>query len=221
MSEHLPPGSLPPNYEQLLYWQLAANHRQAILLQILSIPLFVLFGFLFAMLAARLGNMPAQIQFGLVGIGFVLLGVLATLALHELAHGLTMRLFGASPQYGVILKKGVLYATSPGFAFTRNSYLMIALAPLIGLTALVILGMMVGRGTTWVALLALCGAVNGAGAIGDLWMSAIVARYNRAAYVIDERDGMRVFLPRRERDTDATNLREWAANETNTTASGF
>jgi hypothetical protein len=69
MSEHLPPGSLPPNYEQLLYWQLAANHRQVILLQILSIPLFVLFGFLFAMLAARLGNMPAQIQFGLVGIG--------------------------------------------------------------------------------------------------------------------------------------------------------
>jgi hypothetical protein len=45
-----------------------------------------------------------------------------------------------------------------------------------------------------VGLLALCAAINGSGAIGDLWITMIVVRYPPQAYVIDERDGIRMYL---------------------------
>ena len=35
-------------------------------------------------------------------------------------------------------------------------------------------------------------------AIGDLWIAIIVLRYASTAYVIDERDGVRVFLQNSE-----------------------
>jgi hypothetical protein len=88
-----------------------------------------------------------------------------------------------------------LYATAPGFAFRRNSYLVVSLAPLICLSILAILGMMALMGTAWVALFALCASINAAGAIGDLWITRIVSRYPANAYIMDERDGIRVFLP--------------------------
>jgi hypothetical protein len=50
------------------------------------------------------------------------------------------------------------------------------------------------QGTAWVALLAICGVVNASGAVGDMWITMIVLRYESTAYVMDERDGIRVFL---------------------------
>jgi len=32
--------------------------------------------------------------------------------------------------------------------------------------------------------------------VGDLWITTIVLRYPATAYVIDEKDGIRVFLPK-------------------------
>jgi membrane protein YdbS with pleckstrin-like domain len=70
------------------------------------------------------------------------------------------------------------------------------LAPLFILSILVILGMWFVQGNAlWVALLAMCGTINAAGAIADLWIAIIVLRYASTAYVMDERDGVRVFLP--------------------------
>ena len=38
-------------------------------------------------------------------------------------------------------------------------------------------------------------AFNAAGAIGDVWISTIVLRYAPTAWIVDERDGIRVYLP--------------------------
>jgi len=76
--------------------------------------------------------------------------------------------------------------------------LLIALAPLFILSILVILGIWFMQGTLWVALLAICGTINASGAIGDIWISVIVLRYATTAYVMDERDGIRVFLQKPE-----------------------
>jgi len=112
-----------------------------------------------------------------------------------------MWLFGATPRYGFLWKKLMFYATSPGYAYRRNSYLQIALAPLFVLSMLSVIGMWFLQGTFWVAILGLCGAINVSGAIGDLWMTRTVLRYAATAYVIDERDGIRVFLPKAEMST--------------------
>ena len=44
-------------------------------------------------------------------------------------------------------------------------------------------------------MIALGAVVNFAGAVGDLWIAWIVFRYPEQVVVVDERDGMRVFLP--------------------------
>ena len=189
-------GSIPENYHEVLYWKLTGNRSRVIIMNLMAIPLFMLSGLIFFALAISLGKLPEGFNFGLVEVGMVFAGILLTLILHELMHGLAMRAFGARPSYGVLWKAMAFYATSPGYAFKRWEYLVIALAPFAGITILMILGMGLLNGTNWVALFWLCGTINASGAIGDLWMSTIVLRYAPVAYVIDERDGLRVFLPK-------------------------
>jgi hypothetical protein len=145
-------------------------------------------------LATSLGKLPSEGKYGLSAIGLAFAGIVLTLILHELIHGLAMRLYGARPRYGVIWKGLMFYATSPGFAYRRNSYIVIALAPFVVISFLVVLGMGLLQGTLWVALLAVCGTINASGAIGDLYMTMIVLRYASTARVIDERDGIRVYM---------------------------
>lgn len=206
-------GSLPDDYREVLYWTVKEKPIRAIFLQILSVPLFVIFGLIFFSVAISLGKLQARLQFGLGEIGLVFVGILLTFVLHELTHGVVMRLLGAKPRYGILWKQAMFYATAPGYAYRRNNYLQIALAPLFVLSVLVILGMWLLSGTFWVALLGLCGTINASGAIGDMWMTIIVLRYAATAYVMDERDGIRVFLP-----TSIPNTGMEVKNEARTTS---
>jgi len=187
-------GSIPDDYREILYWSLTQKSSQLIALQIVGTALFAAFGLIFFAIAAGLGYLPSPLTFGISEIGALLAGIVLTLIFHELVHALIMRMFGAKPTFGVLWKKGMLYTTTSGFAFRRNHYVAIALAPLFVLSVVVILGMWLLNGTFWVAVFALCGAINASGAIGDMWMTLIVLRYSPAAYVVDERDGIRVFL---------------------------
>ena len=188
------PGTLPNGYREVLYYRLNKPIR-IIVLQILSIPLFVVFGLIFLNIAIGLGKLPSRLQIGLTEMILLLVGTLLTLVLHELTHGVVMQMFGAKPRYGVLWKQAMFYATTPGYAYRRNDYLLIALAPLFILSILVILGMWLMQGTLWVALLAICGTINASGAIGDILIAIIVLRYTSTAFVMDERDGVCVFLP--------------------------
>jgi hypothetical protein len=191
-------GSLPNDYQEVLYWRVTGRPLRAIILNVLGVLLFVIFGVIFSSLALVLGKLPSQSGFfiGLSEIGSVLVGILLTLVLHELTHGLVMRALGARPKYGILWKQMMFYVTSPGFAYRRNNYVGIALAPFVAIGILVVLGMWLLQGTSWVALLALCGIVNSSGAIGDMWITMVVLRYAATALVVDERDGIRVFLPK-------------------------
>jgi len=189
-------GSLPNGYQEVLNWRVTGKPGRVIAVQILGVFSLVIFGVIFSGLAVTLGKSPTQGEFGLREIGVVFVGILLALVLHELTHGLVMQTYGAKPKYGILWKGPMLYATSPGYAYRRNDYVVIALAPFVLISALVILGMWLLQGTLWVLLLGLCGIFNASGAIGDVWMTMIVLRYPTPAYVIDERDGIRVFLPK-------------------------
>ncbi|MGB7876593.1 MAG: DUF3267 domain-containing protein [Anaerolineales bacterium] len=89
----------------------------------------------------------------------------------------------------------MFYATSPGYAFQRNRYIVIILAPLVSLSILACFGILILAGTSMIWLLAVWATINGSSAIGDLWITTIVLRYPSYAYVIDEQDGMRIFMP--------------------------
>lgn len=167
---------------------------RAILIQLLAFPVFLLLGLAFSFLAVHFGKLPYTHRFGLTEIGICPVGIVATIVLHELAHGLAMRCSGARPQYGFLWKQLLFYASSPGYGFRRNSYLLVALSPLVGISCLVVLGMFLLQETNWVALLALCATINGSGAFGDVWLALLVLRYPKSAYVVDERYGVWVLM---------------------------
>jgi len=189
-------GSLPNNYQEVLHWRVTEKPIRVIALNILGVFLCVIFGLLFSSLAASVGKLSSGGEFGLGAIAFVLVGIPITLVFHELVHGLVMQAFGARPKYGVLWKQMMAYATSPGYAYRRNNYVVIALAPLVVISVFAVLGMWLLQSTFWVVLFGICGFINASGAAGDLWITLLVLRYPAIAYIIDERDGIRVFLPK-------------------------
>lgn len=188
-------NAVPEGYREVLYWKLTESWARLVLINLLALPILAVAVPVFFWLADRIGRVTVLSVEGPVEIAALIGAIVLTLVLHELAHGVAMRVFGAQPQYGIQWDAGALYATAPGYAFTRNQYLVVTVAPLVALSLLAIVGMWLLAGTAAVPLLALCAVVNAMGACGDVYMGWLVAGYPPAAYVIDEADGMRVFMP--------------------------
>jgi hypothetical protein len=119
---------------------------------------------------------------------------LIILPLHELMHGLTIRLFGHNVRYGAKLSKGVFYATADSALFRRNEYIAVAVVPFVFITLLV-MGLMFVL-PQWVAYYAAIAAVfNAGGAVGDLWSVGVVLGYPASALIRDEADSFRIYAP--------------------------
>lgn len=74
---------------------------------------------------------------------------LAALVVHELVHGFFFRQFapaGSRVTFGANLKLGMLYASAEGILYTRQQYVVIALAPSVVVTALLLA---IGIGLKW------------------------------------------------------------------------
>lgn len=191
-------GRTPDDHEEVLYWRIAERASRIIVMNVLSIPLAIVFGFIFFMLVQMFGKPAEIISIGLTKTTILLVGLLLVVVLHELAHGVAMQVFGARPKYGVIWKGLMFYATAPGFAFPRNQYIVVSLTPLVSLSILACIGILIQAGTSNVWLWAVWGTINGSATIGDLWITAIALRYPAYAFIVDEKDGIRVFLPQSE-----------------------
>lgn len=191
-------GKPPSDYQEVLYWRIAERTGRIITMNLLSIPLALLFGIGFFYFVRLFGKSPENVSFNSVQAVVLLVGILLVFVLHELSHGIAMQAFGATPRYGVIWKGMMFFATAPGYAFPRNQYLVISLAPLVSLSILACFGILIQVGTSNVWFWAVWAMVNGSGTIGDLWITSITLRYPEHAYIIDERDGIRVFLPNSE-----------------------
>lgn len=192
------PGQTPLDYKEVLYWKISEKLSSTIIMNLLSIPLALFCGIGFFIFINLFGK-PNEITEGNSNFGLILvIGIILVIVLHEFAHGVAMRTFGAPVKYGFIWKGFMFYATSPGYAFQRNQYLVVGLAPFISLSILACAGILILSGTWMIWLLAVWATINGGAAIGDLWIMSIVLRYPSYAYVIDEHDGMRIFMPQNE-----------------------
>ena len=122
----------------------------------------------------------------------VLVGVLLLVIVpHELCHGLGIRFFGGEPRFGL----GVAYFVFPyAFAttetrFSRNQFIVIALAPLVILSVLGVPVMLVFE-WPWLALPL---ALNAGGAVGDLWMVLTLLSYPSTVTVVDTTTGLEIY----------------------------
>ncbi len=187
---------LPPDYRQVHHLVLLTRDKilliNALGLIPLVIALAVMAGWWLLVLRLRgswAGGFGADWPWWL----WTLLVLVIIIIIHEGLHGMAIQRAGHKARYGVLLSKGAFYATADGAYFWRNDFIMIALAPLVGISLL-------GMALVWLlpdtlAYYAGLGVVlNAANAIGDLWMTVVVLRYPPDALVQDEADSIRIFM---------------------------
>ncbi|MDQ3327661.1 MAG: DUF3267 domain-containing protein [Chloroflexota bacterium] len=128
------------------------------------------------------------------GIGPVLItGLLLFLLIvtHELLHGLTMRLFGGRPRYGVGVMGKILpyfYCTAEGERFTRAQFATVALAPTVAIS---LLGALAVAYLPYGGWLVLPLGLHLGGCIGDVWVLGVVLKQPRGTMIEDMKTGVR------------------------------
>jgi hypothetical protein len=164
-----------------------------------SLGFLVAAGLLSALYGTVTGG-PASFSFRLVeaewwngALDLLVLAVLATAIVvpHEWLHGLAMRRYGGEPRYGVGVAHFILpyaYATTD-HRFTRNEFLVVLLAPLVGLTLVGVPLMLVFEWSWLVVPL----AANAGGAVGDVWMALVALGYPSHVQFEDHADGIRIL----------------------------
>lgn len=129
------------------------------------------------------------------------LAVILVLPLHEWIHGVAIRSAGHTPRYGTKstpIGAGfkipyALFATADNALFRRAEFIRVALAPVVTITVAA-LALMLVLPDGLVYYLTVAVILNGAGSIGDFWMTACALRYPPDALIRDEEDSMRVYI---------------------------
>jgi len=173
---------------ELEHWEPSADVAFAWLgiTLLLALPVFGAFG----AIAAAAGG--AEIDLGARGLAILVVLFAGALALHEALHGAAVLAFGHRPTFGAGLLHGMPYfSTTANAAFSRDEFIVIALAPLLSLSAAGIALMFAVPG--WAPWLVAPLALNALGAIGDLNLAQVALRYPRRVLINDERTGIRVF----------------------------
>lgn len=189
---------LPESHREFGSLDLARNTRVALVLNLVALPLFLVFGWSFMKVAQLLRpdivSRFHYLNLSLSPIASFLLFVgiiLGMMVIHEVVHGLFFWLFtGSRPVFG--LKLLFAYAGAPGWYIPRNQYIVVGLAPLVLITAagffLIVLI------TLPLAQLFLFGiTMNASGAVGDLYVSAWVLLRSPEALIEDTGVGFSIY----------------------------
>ncbi|MCB9450435.1 MAG: DUF3267 domain-containing protein [Anaerolineaceae bacterium] len=186
---------LPPDYREVEHLVLL---EPSSILRLNVLALILLVAGMAGMLAWRVvairlrGPLPGNRGVDLPWWVWALLLLVAVIPVHEGLHGLAILWAGHRPRFGMMLSKGAFYATADNALFWRNAFVVIALAPLIGITLLgMVLTVLLPDDLGFYA--ALLVAINAGSAIGDVWMTWAVLRYSPAALVRDEADSIRIY----------------------------
>ena len=157
------------------------------------------FGFFFTSLYTLFtGNVGFNFTSGTILISVALF--VGTMVLHELIHGVFMSKYGGKPSYGAGIAYFILpylYATTKT-VFTRNQFIVIAIAPLV-VISLVGIGIMAAFPSIahWMFIPFV---VNASGAVGDMWVTRNVLRYPKHVLLEDIRTGLIIY----GKETDKT-----------------
>ena len=189
-------ASLPEGYAEVGRWDLTQIPRWLIaLLVVLSLVAMVVTANV-ALAIEQLKSGAAEIS---LDLGSMLLGLVAGLVLHELAHAVAFLALGARPKFGAKLRTKlgpVLYAAAPGSYLTRAGYLIVGLAPLLGLTVVLMAVIAVAPSDSLIAEAAFFAAVlSVGGSAGDAMMMRAVLSYPSDARFEDTADGFVVYGP--------------------------
>lgn len=192
---------LPPDYRQVYHLTLM-DMANMVWLNVLSFALLIPFVALMIGWIALVQPIREPLS-GDIILPWPMLWLLVLLVfpLHELVHGLVIQWTGHRPRYGSksvrigpIRVPVVLFATADNAYFWRNDFIAIALAPVVVITGAGMLLVLL-LPDSFATYISLAVVLNGSGAVGDLWMTAVVLRYPPESLVRDEEDSITVFAP--------------------------
>lgn len=190
--------TLPDGYVQEDYVNLYANRRIYRNLNIASFLIgaaVIAVGFFLQGFDAILAVLRRGLSDYLLWLLILVAAILSYLALHELTHGLFMRLFsGIRPHYG---KKGLLlYAGSEAY-FCRRHYIVIALAPVVVFGVLFAV-LSVFFKNEWFWLVMALQLANLGGAVGDYYMTYRALRQPKSALFHDSGVAVTIYTENNE-----------------------
>lgn len=156
--------TLPDDYHESFRVDLQKDTKLAVWVNVLCLLLCVPF-----LVAGFLWSPPSLFDGGLGSLILLIAGMVVYMVLHELVHGVFMRLFsGVRPHYGFT----GLYAYAGSHAyFDRRHYFIIALAPVVIWGVVLAVLCAATWGTCWFWSVYLIEILNISGAAGDYYVT--------------------------------------------------
>ena len=168
------------------------NKKLSIIINILSLFIFVVFYYLFDLIARAAGINPTSDLFYYfkslsrlpVTANFIFLGgLLIILSLHELILGLFFYIYtGEKPVIG--FKSVYAYAGAPEWYIKKKYFQVITLSPVVLMTITGFVLMLV-LPPGYASVIFLLVSANAAGSIGDIWVSIVLSTKPEETYIID------------------------------------
>lgn len=193
--------TLPPNYRRARTFDLKSTPR-LLALNLLGLGLLVLCLWLFGRFVLWVRPADgiqilvfkiADARDGLRWTGVLLLISVLMVVVHEGLHGVFFWYFTRQrPHFA--FKGAYAYAAAPGWYLPRNQYLITALAPLVVITLLGMIGL-AQFPSAWVLPTLLLMSFNASGAVGDLWVALGLLRQPAACLALDQGDAATLFVP--------------------------
>lgn len=179
---------LPAGYSKLFAIDLQRDKKPALIVNVLALVIAAVMAAVGAFLVP-FGS--ALREAGMITALILLLSIVAYMLLHELVHGICMRLFGSGKvKYGFT---GMYAFAGSGSYFAKGPYIVIALAPVVVLGA-VLLGLNLyfsGGAAFWVVyIVQIC---NVGGAAGDIYVTFRFMRLPKDILVQDSGVAMTVY----------------------------
>ena len=184
--------TLPVGYREIYSVDLQKDKKPAVLVNVLAIIIAVVL-FLPAnryIPLTTLFNIGVSESLYFARLGVIVGGIIFYMILHELVHGLAMKIFGTKKvKYG--FTGMYAYAGSDDY-YDKKSYIIIALAPIVvwGIV-LAIINVLVPYEWFWVVYL--IQLINLSGAAGDLFVTVRFSKMPKDILVRDYGVGMTVF----------------------------
>lgn len=164
-----------------------------LLINLIALPLLIVFFIFFSWLANSLLDLGKSISFDLDLIAIVkgIIFFFLLLIIHEGIHGLFFKIFNPKAKVKFGYLKGMLYATSPDSKYKLGQWLIIGLSPFVLITAGLTVALMLGLSPFAYIIFA---SLHAAGCMGDFYFSILSIKAPRGAYFEDHRSGFRILI---------------------------
>lgn len=189
--------NLPDGYNEIYAVDLQKNKKTALFVNILAVVIAALLvvPMCFVVPISSLFSMESGMLNCTVRFAVLLLAMILYMVLHELVHGIAMKICGT---------KKVKYGFTGMYAFAgstdyydKTAYIFIALAPVV-LWGVVLLAVNLIVPAEWFWVVYFIQITNLSGAAGDLFVTAKFSRLPKDILVQDYGVGMKVFSESKE-----------------------